>query len=156
MARDLDGYVVPGSDGKQVRRTTWHPYGLELERRPLGHRCACPCRIAHPNYLADVCDQDAQQAVAEVAIWQQLQETRILPLCAVCAAAQLHGRWQDAEADVAAWRHAEKAPVSVATLVVVIAIIFGSWPVAGIAGGLILSTGVLSFAHDRARKRRAR
>lgn len=154
MARDLDGYTTADCNGKDQRRTTWYPYGFELTRKAAAYPCACPCRIAHPNYLADSCDQEARVTVAEVAVGSVGMGTHVLPLCGVCAAAQLHDRWRDAEADAAAWKYAESAPVVVAVLVAIAAVVIGSWAVAGVAGGLCLSVFVFALVHEQALKKR--
>lgn len=154
MARDLDAYTVPGAGGKGVRRTDWNPWGIELERKASSLPCACPCRLAHPHHLADGCDQTAP-SVAHVAVGSAGPGSILLPLCAACAAAQLHGRWKDAKADVAAWKYAESAPALAAVLAVIVAVVTNSWPIAGIAGGLVLSTFVFPLVHEWAlRKRR--
>jgi hypothetical protein len=81
--------------------------------------------------------------------------TLALPLCSICAAAQLHDRWQEAKADAAAWKYAEDASLPLAVVVAVVALVIDSWPAAGIAGGLALSTFAFALGHERAlRKRR--
>jgi hypothetical protein len=92
--------------------------------------------------------------VASVAIWSDGLSTIILPLCAACAAAQLHGRWKDARADAAAWKYAESAPALAAVLTVIVAVVTNSWPIAGIAGGLVLSTFVFPLVHEWALRNR--
>ncbi|MET9222382.1 hypothetical protein ABZX65_26960 [Streptomyces sp. NPDC003300] len=156
MERDLDGYTAPGLDGKDERQTVWRPGGFSLERGPLGPGCACPCNIAHPDYLTRACDVDGHTSVARVSIWSNGQTSHLLPLCAPCAAAQLYDRWEFAKADAAIWRQAQSAPGFAAVLVIIAAVLLRSWAVAGIAGGLVLSMFIISLGHERALHRNKR
>ncbi|MGA5100426.1 hypothetical protein ACPCAC_24070 [Streptomyces lavendulocolor] len=142
MARDLDGYMLPDyPDGPARRHTKWHPGGFELEHRALGEiECRCPCRIAHPHHLVDDCENTARR-VGAVAIETIGMSQYILPLCAVCAAAQLHGRWNDAMQQRDGWRRACTGIGQFAVLVGIIGCLVGV-PFGYTLAGLWLGAGV--------------
>ncbi|MFG2278777.1 hypothetical protein ACGFNQ_08840 [Streptomyces asoensis] len=142
MPRDLDGYLLPDSpDGPDRRRTTWRPEGFELHSQALAMKeCQCPCRIAHPQYLVEDCEHAAKR-VAIVGIGTVGMSQYILPLCAVCAAAQLHGRWRKASRERDGWRVDAQSIGQFAVITAVVGTLVGA-PLGYLTAGVWLGVGV--------------
>ncbi|MGW1804350.1 hypothetical protein [Streptomyces sp. NPDC002078] len=64
-----------------------------------------------------------------------------LPLCAVCAAAQLHGRWREARWEREGWKIASEGIGKFAVLVAVVGTLAGA-PLGHMNAGLWLGAGI--------------
>ena len=142
MPRDLDGYMLPDLPGGPDRRhTIWRPQGFELHAQAMAmNECQCPCRIAHPHHLVEDCQNTAKR-VAAVGIGTVGMEHYILPLCAVCAAAQLQGRWQKASRERDRWRVDSQSIGQFAVITAVVGTLVGA-PLGYLAAGVWLGAGV--------------
>lgn len=153
MPRDLDGYMLPDlPDGPDRRRTIWSPEGFELHSQAMAmNECQCPCRIAHPYYLVNDCQNTAER-VAAVGIGTVGMGHYILPLCAVCAAAQLHGRWRKASRERDGWRVASEGIGKFAVLMAVVGTLIGvplGYPNAGVWLGAGVGIAAAYAAYER-------
>lgn len=151
LPRDLDGYSLPEyPDGPERRHTKWRPQGFRLEHSALGmSECQCPCRIAHPHYLVDDCEPNSKRA-GVVAIGTVGMSQYMLPLCGVCAAAQLHGRWREAAWERDRWRTASTGFGTFGAVVALLGSVVGApfgYPAAGLwlAGGVGLAAAYAAF-----------